>query len=641
MNITSAPFTAIRKIKTEMKTNLTLLAAAALLLFACTPSEINPQGTNPEGGNHDTEPSVVEEPVSSTTVGAEHVSAVSAILKGKAVVKSDPESTVYGFQYYKLSGSSSTVMTIVSTNKDDSFSYSVAITGLEPSTTYKYWSFVRQNGRDIFGKPGELTTKGIETLLETKEATDRKGTSVTLNAGADLTDVGFAYKEISYGFLWGTSESALDAELESENIKENKCSAVLTGLTAKTQYWYKAYVKLDDQVILGKVMSFTTGVVPVESVSLDITEYRFSKITTFDYNKLIIKATVYPADATNKNLIWTSSDPCVVQVYERSINTAEINASENGTSVITVKTVDQGKTAECKVVVAIPVSSVELDRTSIKLNAGEEFTLMPTIKPSSAADKSLSWTSSDTSVAIVDNTGMISGISKGRAIITAAANDGSNKSAACEVIVRSKYQFEAIDLGLSVKWANGNIGAKHEEESGTYYAWGETLAGNPRFNFQMYKFGGNIDYAPNKYNNTDKKTVLEPKDDVASVAFGDKWRMPTEAEWTELITNCTCVWVDNYEDSGINGLQVAAKNGNSIFLPAAGQGGHIMTGPVNVCTEGMYWSSSLALGTGVADWAPVGCCAWHVTFSSDNAVKLAPNFRCFGYSVRAVCDKEE
>ena len=198
--------------------------------------------------------------------------------------------------------------------------------------------------------------------------------------------------------------------------------------------------------------------------------------------------------------------------------------------------------------------------------------------------------------------------------------------------------IEVVDLGLSVNWRGWNVGANNPVEYGDYYAWGETRYGNPRFNWSEYEFGGNIYEAPEKYNPSDKKTVLEPGDDVASLRLGGKWRMPTEAEWTELITNCTCVWVDNYDGVGINGLLFTAENGNSIFLPAAGHGEHVMSGRLNAGTEGKYWSSTLD-STGVADWAPVGCNAWGVQFDVQNTAKLSSVSRCVGYVVRPVCEK--
>ena len=152
-----------------------------------------------------------------------------------------------------------------------------------------------------------------------------------------------------------------------------------------------------------------------------------------------------------------------------------------------------------------------------------------------------------------------------------------------------------VDLGLSVFWASCNIGATNPEDYGDYYAWGET---EPKeiYNWDSYKWI-NSSSDLTKYNteifrgSVDNKTVLESSDDVASVKLGGKWRMPTDAEWTELMVKCTWTWVTNYNGSGINGRLVEATNGNSIFLPAAGY--RYNANLKYAGSEGDYWSSSL------------------------------------------------
>ena len=91
------------------------------------------------------------------------------------------------------------------------------------------------------------------------------------------------------------------------------------------------------------------------------------------------------------------------------------------------------------------------------------------------------------------------------------------------------------------------------------------------------------------YGTVDDKTVLDEKDDVAHVKLGGTWRMPTDAEWTELRENCTWTWT---VQNGVNGKLCTSKNnGNSIFIPAAGhRGGIDLLGKGYQAT---YWSSSL------------------------------------------------
>jgi hypothetical protein len=132
---------------------------------------------------------------------------------------------------------------------------------------------------------------------------------------------------------------------------------------------------------------------------------------------------------------------------------------------------------------------------------------------------------------------------------------------------------EFVDLGLSVKWAKHNIGAKDETDLGGYFAFGDLSGTNP-----------SID--PADYASAD---VYKTTQDLAYQALGGKGTLPTAAEFEELFSMCDVVY---NERDGIPGYLVMAKNGNSIFLPAAGKRvghdiqdagsmGYYLTGSVN------------------------------------------------------------
>ena len=138
----------------------------------------------------------------------------------------------------------------------------------------------------------------------------------------------------------------------------------------------------------------------------------------------------------------------------------------------------------------------------------------------------------------------------------------------------------AVDLGLSVKWATCNLGASSPEQSGNFYAWGETTP-KTKFTWENYKWTkeekssyGDVILLRSKYNSSsnqgtvDNKTKLDPEDDAARAKLGGKWRMPTRAEFQELIDKCT--WTLTSQ-SGVDGFEVKSKvNENSIFLPLTG-----------------------------------------------------------------------
>ena len=158
--------------------------------------------------------------------------------------------------------------------------------------------------------------------------------------------------------------------------------------------------------------------------------------------------------------------------------------------------------------------------------------------------------------------------------------------------------IEAVDLGLSVKWASCNVGALDSSGYGDYFAWGET-ATKTDYSWSTYLDSPNRDGKSfTKYfTGEGGKATLVLEDDAAHVNWGGTWRMPTDAEWTELRTGCTWTWTSR---NGVSGSLVTAPNGNSIFLPAAGLWYVSML--YNADSFGNYWSSSLYTGSPENTW---------------------------------------
>ena len=194
---------------------------------------------------------------------------------------------------------------------------------------------------------------------------------------------------------------------------------------------------------------------------------------------------------------------------------------------------------------------------------------------------------------------------------------------------------EYVDLGLSVKWATCNVGASQHEEYGDYFAWGETEP-KATYYWSTYKWCNDSVTTLTKYNTdssygtVDNKTQLDLSDDAAHVNWGGDWRMPTEAEWTELREQCT--WTRTTQN-GVKGYKVTSKkvsySKNSIFLPAAGcryDSDLSYAGSV-----GYYWSSSLKAGN------PDNACDMYLDSSDVLYVFMYFGYRSCGRSVRPVC----
>ena len=210
---------------------------------------------------------------------------------------------------------------------------------------------------------------------------------------------------------------------------------------------------------------------------------------------------------------------------------------------------------------------------------------------------------------------------------------------------------QAIDMGLSVKWAPWNVGASKAEENGAYFAWGE-INTKETYDWGTYYWmaEGQSDWTNiNKYQIADGqfsadwyakdqfigdgKSTLESEDDAATANWGSGWRMPTMAELEELMNedNCTWTWVENYNDSDLNGYEVKSKTTSGLlFLPAAGDRWDSYLDYAG--DRGYYWSSELY--SGGAHYAR------YLDFYSSGR-DSDYDYRGSGFSVRAVAVSAE
>lgn len=197
---------------------------------------------------------------------------------------------------------------------------------------------------------------------------------------------------------------------------------------------------------------------------------------------------------------------------------------------------------------------------------------------------------------------------------------------------------EYVDLGLpsGLKWATCNVDALSPEDCGGYYAWGETeekaenlytwdtwkwvILNEQGFIVSQIKYNSDPSRGP-----VDNKIVLDPEDDVASVKWGGRWRMPTIYEFGELWGLFS--WATK---NGMPGQEVRGHNGKTIFIPAAGQISSInaVTRLNSVGDDGYYWCSSKFLDGEGKDRARVG----------NFGINFNTAYGCEGFTVRPVCD---
>ena len=196
-------------------------------------------------------------------------------------------------------------------------------------------------------------------------------------------------------------------------------------------------------------------------------------------------------------------------------------------------------------------------------------------------------------------------------------------------------QYEYVDLGLpsGLKWAKCNVGATSETDYGDYFQWGSTEPNTAdECTWADAPFNNGLDSYNEEYFTThksewlDSKDNLKPEFDAARAIMGGDWRMPTKAEFDELLRGTTNEWIEDYKGTGVSGRKFTSKtNGNSIFIPAAGNCNNGSVG--NVGRSGYVWSSSLNASD--PDYA------WDLYFGSGYCYMDYRN-RYIGWSVRGV-----
>ena len=231
-------------------------------------------------------------------------------------------------------------------------------------------------------------------------------------------------------------ETATDDDLtnwgaDPNEIKNRSAFVKITGLKVGTT---TVTASTETRKALQDCTVTVTAPVPVTSVKLDQDE-----LTCDSFDKsYFLNCTVYPDGASNTNVEWASSNPEVVQVYSSGDRRGQVVPQNPGIATITVSAQENpAVTYDCIVTVTAtrPVESISLNHDAKTFTkAGETLQLTATIYPDSATNKTVTWKSSDKTVATVDESGLVTAVGNGTANITATTEDGNFK-ATCQVTV--------------------------------------------------------------------------------------------------------------------------------------------------------------------------------------------------------------
>jgi uncharacterized protein YjdB len=270
--------------------------------------------------------------------------------------------------------------------------------------------------------------------------------------------------------ITGINLNKTDEILEKDSSETLIATVVPTDAPDQSLYWSSSNTSVCTVDQNGKITAKANGsaVITVSvlnggytatcdvTVTTSVTGVALNKTsaTLTNGSKETLSATISPADASNQDVTWSSSDSDVCSVDD----SGNITALSAGSAVITVTTKDGGYAASCAITVVIPVTSVSLNKSNTSITKGKSEALTATVSPDDATDQAVSWSSSDETIAVVDQTGKIIAVSVGTSTITATTHDGG-LTAQCSVTVTPDY------FTVTANATNGKV-----DGAGTYAA---------------------------------------------------------------------------------------------------------------------------------------------------------------------------
>lgn len=266
-----------------------------------------------------------------------------------------------------------------------------------------------------------------------------EATSITLDKTEISLKVGEAENLYVKIMPENTTDKSIKWESEDETIATVSPSGVVNALSVGSTIVTATCgeVSASCKIVVSPVPA---SEITISSPNLTLTVGQTERLT----------ATIIPENATSKALEWRSSDETIAAVDEYGL----VSAHNAGNCQIIVKTRNESNlSATCDVIVIKPevlVSSISLSPSSVEGKEGEQIQITATIHPEDATNKTIVWSSSDESVATVDDTGLISLLKMGTAVITASATDDSGVSAECAVAVSELGGIDEIIADKSV-----------------------------------------------------------------------------------------------------------------------------------------------------------------------------------------------
>lgn len=293
------------------------------------------------------------------------------------------------------------------------------------------------------------------------------------------------------GVTWTSSNDAVATVDENGHVQAIQPGNVTITATS-----------LDDSSYSRKKASYRLTITQAVT-GIELSE---SNVTVGAGRSVNVKATVSPANATNKRIVWSTSDKNIA-IYSEG----RIVAKNPGTCTITATADDgSGVTASCNVTVVRLITGISFKETTLAMNAGEKKELTVQIQPTDATNKRVTWESSDTSVATVSSSGMVTAKKAGNCTISATTTDGTAKKATVRLNVAPSVQ-ELLNGGT---WYY-NGGSNTAVNSITFTKSTATV--------KMYTFDGNGRHDGGK---TSGEYTVSSTEVTVTLTGGKKLRIP-------------------------------------------------------------------------------------------------------------------
>ncbi|MEG2266171.1 MAG: Ig-like domain-containing protein, partial [Acinetobacter sp.] len=293
---------------------------------------------------------------------------------------------------------------------------------------------------------GEITAKANGSAVVTCTSTDGSNISahwnvtiytptseialtdkeMTVNTGETSSPISFVTKPddaLYTGVVWSSNDESIAVVDELGAVTGIKAGK--TTITATSMDPVKSQARVVTASIKTNVCQLATGVILSEE------QIRIPK-----KKRVALVPEVLPTDTTNSKLMWFSSDDSIASVSQSGV----VAGKNVGTVIITCTTTDgTEKSSSCSVDVYIPVSSISVKNTKLATTVNTLYRITTRIKPNDATNSTISWTSSNKTVAVIDKNGIVTANRVGTATITGTAQDGSGKTISIKFTVEPKY----------------------------------------------------------------------------------------------------------------------------------------------------------------------------------------------------------